>query len=148
LQSSKQRHLSFPDWVHRFTNVSHLLITFASSANFYIYFAKYGRRSPFANASGKAFSPGLPDVIFSNQKSQFGQILESLAMKVVGKFYGHLVYFTAISYIFAIWYILLSFWYIFHVLVYCTKKIWQPCFSQSYGRELQRRCCKNLARNK
>ena len=45
--NSKQRHLSFPDWVLRFTNVSHLLVTFASSANFYIYFAKYGRRPSF-----------------------------------------------------------------------------------------------------
>jgi hypothetical protein len=45
-----------------------------------------------------ALSPGLPEGIFSNQKSQFGQILECLAMKEAGKFYGHLVYFTAISY--------------------------------------------------
>ena len=45
--NTKQRHLSFPDWVLRFTNVSHLLVTFASSANFYIYFAKYGRRPSF-----------------------------------------------------------------------------------------------------
>jgi hypothetical protein len=42
--------------------------------------------------------PGLPDGIFSKQKSQFGYILEWLALKDVGKFYGHLVYFTAISY--------------------------------------------------
>jgi hypothetical protein len=38
----------------------------------------------------------LPDGLFSKQKSQFGKILECLAMKEVAKFYGHLVYFTAI----------------------------------------------------
>jgi hypothetical protein len=37
--------------------------------------------------------------MFSNQKFQFGQILEWLAMKNVGKLYGRLVYFNAISYI-------------------------------------------------
>jgi hypothetical protein len=51
----------------------------------------------------------LPDGIFSNHKSQFGQILEFLAMEDVGIFYGHLVYSTGI-------------WYIFPVLVCCAKK--------------------------
>jgi hypothetical protein len=40
----------------------------------------------------------LPDGIFSNQKCQFGQIFECLAMKDVGEFYGHFVYFTAMWY--------------------------------------------------
>jgi hypothetical protein len=41
---------------------------------------------------------GLPDGLFSNQKSQFGQILEGLKMEKAGiflwsfgRFYGHLV---------------------------------------------------------
>jgi hypothetical protein len=64
----------------------------------------------------------LPDGIFSNRKSQFGYILEGLAMEDVGiflaiwsilrqfgLFYGNLVYFVVI-------------WYIFTVLVCCTKK--------------------------
>jgi hypothetical protein len=38
----------------------------------------------------------LPDGIFSNQKSNFGQILEGLGMKKVGIFYGLLEYITAI----------------------------------------------------
>jgi hypothetical protein len=38
----------------------------------------------------------LPDGLFSNQKSQFGYILEDLAKENVGIFYDHLVYFTAI----------------------------------------------------
>jgi hypothetical protein len=33
---------------------------------------------------------GLPDGIFSNQKSQYGYILEGLAMENVGIFYDHL----------------------------------------------------------
>jgi hypothetical protein len=37
---------------------------------------------------------GLPDGIFSNQKSHFGYILEGLVMDVFGIFYGHLAYFT------------------------------------------------------
>jgi hypothetical protein len=40
----------------------------------------------------------LPDGIFSNQKSLFGEILEGLAMGVVGIFYGNLVHFTTIWY--------------------------------------------------
>jgi hypothetical protein len=43
---------------------------------------------------------GLPDGIFSKQKSKFGQILEGLAMEYVGLlFIGRLVYFTAHWYI-------------------------------------------------
>jgi hypothetical protein len=36
---------------------------------------------------------GLPDGIFSNQKSQFGSISVGLAVEDVGIFYGHLVYY-------------------------------------------------------
>jgi hypothetical protein len=35
---------------------------------------------------------GLPDGSFSNQKSQFGQILEGLTIENDGLFYGHLEY--------------------------------------------------------
>jgi hypothetical protein len=38
----------------------------------------------------------LPFRIFSNPKSQFGLILEGLAIEDIGKFYGHLEYFVAI----------------------------------------------------
>ena len=37
--------LKFPPWILSFTHLSHLCITFACSANFYIYFAKYGRKN-------------------------------------------------------------------------------------------------------
>jgi hypothetical protein len=37
-------------------------------------------------------SAGLPEGIFSNQKSQFGKILEVSGMEKVGLFYGHLEY--------------------------------------------------------
>jgi hypothetical protein len=33
---------------------------------------------------------GLPEGLFSNQKSIFGKILEGLEMEDVGIFYGHL----------------------------------------------------------
>jgi hypothetical protein len=38
---------------------------------------------------------GLPDGIFSYQKSQFGYMLEGLEMENVGIFYGHLKYVTS-----------------------------------------------------
>jgi hypothetical protein len=42
---------------------------------------------------------GLPDGLFSNQKSKFGYILKGLAMEDDGIFYGHLVHFTVFCYI-------------------------------------------------
>jgi hypothetical protein len=38
--------------------------------------------------------PGLPDGLFSNPKSQFGQILEDLRLENVDIFYAELEYFT------------------------------------------------------
>jgi hypothetical protein len=39
----------------------------------------------------------LPDGLFSNPKSKFGQILGGLAMEDDGKYYGHLVHFTVFA---------------------------------------------------
>jgi hypothetical protein len=61
-------------------------------------------------------------VYFPTKKSQFGKLLEGLAMEDSGIFCGHLVYFMVI------WYILwplstfLPFWYV------VPRKIWQPWF--------------------
>jgi hypothetical protein len=70
---------------------------------------------------------GLPDGLFSYQKSKFGNILEGLGMEKIGVFYDHLEYFTAI------WYNLLPFGIICGRLVYFShfsmfgpRKIWQP----------------------
>jgi hypothetical protein len=89
--------------------------------------------------------------IFSNQKSQFGLILEGLAMEDVGIFYGrfglfycHLVYFTAVwsillpfglfychlLYFVAICYILWLFGIIFPFWYVVPRKIWQPWLGQ------------------
>jgi hypothetical protein len=65
----------------------------------------------------------LPDGLFSNQKSKFGQILEGLAMEDVGIFYGRLVHFTVFCYI--LWTFGIArgdLVYFFPVLVFCTKK--------------------------
>jgi hypothetical protein len=74
-----------------------------------------------------ALLPGLPDGLFSNQKSKFGRILVGLAMENLGIFYNHLVYFTAIINIlctFGIFCVHLvnftPFWY------FAPRKIWQP----------------------
>jgi hypothetical protein len=45
---------------------------------------------------------GLPDGTFSNPTSQFGLILECLAMEDVDIFYGHLVNFPAIWYVYSL----------------------------------------------
>jgi hypothetical protein len=61
------------------------------------------------------FVPGLPDVMFSYQKSKFGYVLERLWMENVGMFYCHLEFAVVI------WYILWWFvkfaviWYIFSI---------------------------------
>jgi hypothetical protein len=58
--------------------------------------------------------------MFPTQKSKFGYILEGLAMEDVGIFDRHLVYFTGDL----VYFVLI--WYIFPILVCCSKKIWQP----------------------
>jgi hypothetical protein len=55
-----------------------------------------GSRTKFSFLSSKKVSvgleAGLPDGLFSNQKSQFGQILEGLRWKNVAIFYDPLEY--------------------------------------------------------
>jgi hypothetical protein len=58
---------------------------------------------------------GLPDGLFSNQKSRLGKNLEGLGIENVVTFYDHLEYFTAI------WHNLQPFG------MFGPRKIWQPC---------------------
>ena len=58
-----KKPLSFPPWVLAFTHLSHLLVTFACSANFYIYFAKYGSRSIFKRNQNERISQRNPTCI-------------------------------------------------------------------------------------
>jgi hypothetical protein len=67
----------------------------------------------FLNPRRRLRKPGLPDGIFSNQKSKFGQISEGLVMEDVGMFSVHLVYFSAICHILWPFGIFLVNWYIF-----------------------------------
>jgi hypothetical protein len=70
---------------------------------------------------------GLPDGLFSNQKYQFGLILQGLRLENIDIFSGHLEYFYRhLGYFMITGYILCSFGTFFPVLVSCTKKIWQP----------------------
>jgi hypothetical protein len=79
-----------------------------------------------------ATDSGLPDGIFSNQKSRFGLILEGLAMQDVNILYGRLVFFTTtyLIYVVAIWYILGLFCYGYGYFLpfryVVSRKIWQP----------------------
>jgi hypothetical protein len=57
---------------------------------------------------------GLPDGMFSDQNSYLGKFMEVFAIKGVGIFYGHLVYFTAI------WSILRPFGLFYGLLVNVT----------------------------
>jgi hypothetical protein len=91
-------------------------------------FEPANRQMAFRTFQTFGLLPGLPDCIFSNQKSQFGKFLGDLAMEDVRIFYGHFVYFPDI------WYILWPFGIISPVLVYFSafwyvapRKIWQPC---------------------
>jgi hypothetical protein len=61
----------------------------------------------------------MPDGIFSNQKSQFGLILEGPAIEDVGMFYDQLVNFMAIWYILWPFGIFVSHLVFSPVLVYC-----------------------------
>jgi hypothetical protein len=75
----------------------------------------------------------LPDGLFSNQKSQFGSILEGPGMENVDIFYDPCEYFTDI------WYNLSPFGKVCGHLVYFfqfgkfgpKKKIWQPWLQAS-----------------
>jgi hypothetical protein len=66
---------------------------------------------------------GLPDVIFANQKSRFGYILEGFEVEDVGIFMaiGTIYYPFNIFNVHLL--ILYSFWYFYPVLVYCAQKI-------------------------
>jgi hypothetical protein len=79
---------------------------------------------------------GLPDGLFSNQKSQFGKILEDLRLENVDVFYGHLKYFIDIRDItyMAIWYILCLLGTFFPFWYQAPRKIWQPCSEYSFIR--------------
>jgi hypothetical protein len=46
---------------------------------------------PGANPTyDRGLQPGLPDGLFSNQKSQIGKNFQSLRLENIGIFYGHL----------------------------------------------------------
>jgi hypothetical protein len=71
---------------------------------------------------------GLPDGLFSNQKSKFGEILVGLALVDVGIFYGHLVHFTVFCYtLWAFDIVRGNLLYFFPFWYFVLRKIWQPC---------------------
>jgi hypothetical protein len=76
---------------------------------------RHARKSNMAKKWNKA---GLPDGFFSNQKFKF----EGLRLENVDIVYGHLEYFTdrGIFYGYLVHFVYI--WYIFPVLVTCTKK--------------------------
>jgi hypothetical protein len=51
---------------------------------------------PFSYQQQSGLEQGCQMVYFQTKRSQFGKILEGLAMVDVGIFYGHLVYFMVI----------------------------------------------------
>jgi hypothetical protein len=70
---------------------------------------------------------GLPDGLFSKQKSQFGQKFEGLRLENIDLLYGHLEYFKDI------WDFLRPFGtfsvhrvYLFRFWNHASRKIWQP----------------------
>jgi hypothetical protein len=71
-------------------------------------------RSGLAGRVRTRSESGLPDGIVWNQKLQIWVNFGGLTMKEVGIFYGHLVYFTAIWYIFFCFYGILYIFLLFH----------------------------------
>jgi hypothetical protein len=68
--------------------------------------------------------PGLPDGLFSNQKSKFGQILEGLALEDVGiHIFGHFLRSFVILYEHLVSFVVI--WYIFPFWYFVPRKIWQ-----------------------
>jgi hypothetical protein len=90
----------------------------------------------FVTSNGLCRKSGLPDALFTNPKSRFGQILEGLAMEGAGMVHVTLVCFMAIWYIlwpFGVFYVfILSFPRFGRYVV--QRKIWQPV--ENYDRLL------------
>jgi hypothetical protein len=57
------------------------------------YFFKQKKETIAIDCQTLVSHAGLPDGLFSNQKYQFGSILEGLRLENVDIFYGHLEYF-------------------------------------------------------
>jgi hypothetical protein len=95
----------------------------------------------WTNFCGRKFhlpvSPaGLPDGLFSNQKSQFGYIWEGLRIENAGLFYGHLEYFTVIWYIKRPFGNVVVIWHISpHFGILCQEKSGNPGRQHSKGRQ-------------
>jgi hypothetical protein len=66
---------------------------------------------------------GLPDGLFSYQKSQFGYILDGLGMEIVGIFYEHFEYYMRI------WYILR------HIGIVCDHLVYFPPFEYDWTKK-------------
>jgi hypothetical protein len=128
---------NFGKWFEKYKSSAHLRGTFSPWYQLCIHFEKNGLGyilgDFFINSSGHPghlfrgifppfqlrsyFTPGLPCrtvCISSYQKAQFRYILESLGMENVGIFYGHLVKFVVIWFIFPV---LVCFWYAHAVTV-------------------------------
>jgi hypothetical protein len=72
-------------------------------------------------------SAGLPDGLFSNQKSKFGLILEGLAIEDVGIFYERLIHFMVFCYILWTFGVVRKYLvYFFQFWYFVRRKIWQP----------------------
>jgi hypothetical protein len=77
---------------------------------------------------------GLPDGLFSNQKSKFAKFLEGPAMEDYGLFYGHLVLFTVFCYLLWTFGIVRgNLVYFFPFWYFVPRKIWQPW--SAFGRK-------------
>jgi hypothetical protein len=75
----------------------------------------------------------LPDGLLSNQKSQFGYILEGLEMEIAGIFYGHLEYFTVIWYVLWVFGNVVVIWYIFPRFgILCQEKSGNPGLNRRF----------------
>jgi hypothetical protein len=78
--------------------------------------------------------PGLPDAIFSYQKSQFGNILEGFGFKNVVIFYSRWVFLLSFGILNGQYIYFVVSWYTFERFgLLHQEKIWQPCRVQFSG---------------
>ncbi len=80
LQHDAGRPIVWPEWVEILTNVSHLMTTFNSSVNFYIYLAKHWRMilgRPASNASERTEMTRLRTSVVVHDNHHYPPILHN-----------------------------------------------------------------------
>jgi hypothetical protein len=100
---------------------------FVTQFFFKLFFPRNFLKKQQRNDNCSTITAGLPDGLFSNQKSKFGSILEGIRKKNVYRFCDHLEYFTALWYnIWPFGLVCCHLVYFPHFGMFGPRNIWQP----------------------